>query len=330
VKIFKSRRRAKEQFERAADGSMSLLDHLRELRDRLFKASIAVVLGMFGGWFLSGKALDLLQSPYCTYVRQRDMKSNHGKLPENWHCTFVQLQVTDTFTLRLKIALWVGLIIAAPFWLYQLWAFIAPGLHKHERRWAYWFAGIATPLFALGALVAYFVVEKGLIFLLQFTPDNTSVQLEITAYVEFVTNLMLLFGVAFEFPLVVVLFNLAGLASAKRLMGWWRIAVFLTFVFAAVATPTPDPFGMSFLALALSSLYFAAVGFAYVNDRRRSRATLYPDLSDDQVSKIEPSSLGDPGSGAIPTDGVVEASGPVTVSEPVTAASVLDRFDDTT
>ena len=226
----------------------------------------------------------------------------------------------------MKIALWIGLIIAAPIWLYQLWAFIAPGLHRHERRWAYGFAGVAAPLFAMGSVAAYFVVAKGLAFLLQFTPANTVVQLEITKYVDFVTGFMMLFGVAFEFPLIVVLFNIAGLASAKRLLGWWRIAVFLMFVFAAVATPTPDPFGMTALASALAALYFGAVGFAFLNDRRRGRRALYADLADDEVSKL------DDGVEPVGVDAGVSASSlDLAVVEPVRAPLPLDRrFDDVT
>jgi sec-independent protein translocase protein TatC len=306
---------------------MSLMEHIRELRDRLFKASIGVLVGFVGGWLLSEHALAVLQDPYCQHmlaIAQKGAGSDFD--PAGWKCPFTQIGLTDVFVLKMKIALWIGLIIAAPIWLYQLWAFIAPGLHRHERRWAYAFAGVAAPLFALGSVAAYFVVAKGLAFLLQFTPANTTVQLEITRYVDFVTGFMLLFGMAFEFPLVVVLFNLAGLASAKRLLGWWRIAVFLMFVFAAVATPTPDPFGMTALALALSSLYFGAVGFAFLNDRRRGRAALYADLDDDEVSPME----------FDPVDDDLAVGAGESLPAPVAAESVpapqpLDRrFDDTT
>ena len=239
---------------------MSLMEHLYELRSRLFKASLGVLVGFGVGFWLAPRVLVVLEHPYCQLTK------GHGQ-----GCGFFVLGPTDTLVLTMKVALWVGLIIAAPIWLYQLWAFIAPGLHRRERRWAYAFAGMATPLFAAGGVMAYFVVSKGLEFLLQFNGPNVSNSLEITRYVDFITGLMLLFGVAFEFPLVVILFNLAGLASARRLLGWWRTAVFLMFAFAAIATPTADPFGMTFLGLALTALYFGAVGFAFVNDRRRAR-----------------------------------------------------------
>ena len=245
----------------------------------------------------------------------------------NWQCPFVQLGVTDTFVLKMKIALWVGLVVASPIWLYQLWAFIAPGLHRHERRYTYVFAAVATPLFAAGSVMAYFVVAKGLQFLLQFNGPNVMTQLEITRYVDFVTGLMLLFGLAFEFPLVVVLFNLFGLASARRLLGWWRTAVFLFFAFAAIATPTADPFGMTFLGLSLSALYFGAVGFAFLNDRRRERRQRaeFGDVADDETSSIEYDVEPiEEGEGA----GGLDAVAP---SAPVSTPLPLDRrYDDST
>jgi sec-independent protein translocase protein TatC len=310
-----ARRRPKTQFERAADGSMSLMDHVRELRDRLFRAAIAVVLGFCVGMVFSERALGLLQRPYCDLMRDTATRHAGHPLDAAWQCPFIQLEVTSTFVLRMKIALWLGLLIAAPFWLYQLWAFIAPGLHRHERRWAYAFAAVAAPLFAVGAVAAFFVVSKGLEFLLQFNGPDVTVQLEITKYVDFVTGLMLLFGGAFEFPLIIVMFIHAGLATAKRLLGWWRIAVFLMFLFAAVATPTADPFGMTFLALAMSALYFGAVGFAFVNDRRRSRAARYQNLADDETSPLGPMA----GEEAIDEADPIPLDDPVVATAPVAA-----------
>src|SRR5262245_22135270 len=172
---------------------MTLLEHLQELRRRLARACLAVVLGSIGGYLLSLQVLEIIQNPYCNLMADLATKHNDGVLPAGYTCPFVQLSATAPFVLRMQISLWVGVILAAPLWLYQLWAFIAPGLHRHERRWAYWFTGIAAPLFASGALVAYFVIAKGLPFLLQFNPPDVSTQLELTAYVDFVTRLMLLF-----------------------------------------------------------------------------------------------------------------------------------------
>ena len=323
-----ARRHRQSQFERASDGSMTLMEHLRDLRTRLFRASVSILVGFIASFFwLAQHVQTLLERPYCQLAADEMRQAGHGVLPAGWQCNFVQLGVTDVFVLRMKIALYLALIIASPFWLYQLWAFIAPGLHRHERRWAYLFVGLAAPLFAAGSVLAYFVIAKGLAFLLQFNGPDIKTTLEITKYVDFITGLMLLFGVAFLFPLVVMLFNIAGLASAKRLLGWWRVAVFLFYAFAAIATPTADPFGMTFLGLSLSALYFGAVGFAFLNDRRRERRQRaeFGDVADDETSSIEYDVEPiEEGEGA----GGLDAVAP---SAPVSTPLPLDRrYDDST
>lgn len=316
------RRKRKTQFQKAAEGSMTLLDHLRELRSRLFKAALGVAVGFGLGWWLAGPTKHLLERPYCDYMAQqaRDHTSTHN-LPDGWQCPMQMMDPSAGLVLTMQIALWIGLIVAAPIWLYQLWAFIAPGLHRHERRWAYWFVAFAAPLFATGAVLAYLVVGRGLQFLLSFA-GGVQVNLEITKYFSFVTGLLLLFGLAFEFPLVVVLFNLAGIASYKRLLGWWRIAVFLFFAFSAVAIPTGDPFSMSALGLGLTALYFGAVLFAYVNDRRRERRrrATFGDIDDDEISPLE-----------YDESESVTAGEPVEMIAPVASPQPLERdYDDMT
>ncbi|MEO3780824.1 twin-arginine translocase subunit TatC [Micromonospora sp. B11E3] len=309
---FALRKRGPSNFERAADGSMTLIEHIRELRNRLFRASLAIVVGFGFGIWLATPVRELLSKPYCDLPASID--------PETGKCLFVQLGVADVFLLNLKIGLWVGLIIAAPVWLYQLWAFIAPGLHRHERKYAYIFTALAAPLFAAGAVLAFFVTSKGLQFLLNVSGDDISTNLEVTRYISFVTNLILLFGVAFEFPLVVLMLNFVGLASAKRLLSWWRVAVFVFFAFSAVVTPTPDPFGMTALAICLCALYFAAVGVAFINDRRRGRGKeVYAGIADDEVSPLE-----------LDTE-PVESAQRIEASTPVAAPAPIDRrFDDMT
>jgi sec-independent protein translocase protein TatC len=303
-------RRGPTQFQRASDGSMTLIEHVRELRNRLFKASLAILIGFVVGYVLSKPVLRVLQEPYCNLP---------GSINADGGCTFVQLGPADYLVLQLKVSLWVGLIVACPVWLYQLWAFIAPGLHRNERRWAYVFTAIAAPLFALGSFLAFFVVEKGLEFLLSIADENVTQTLEISRYISFVTNLILIFGVAFEFPLIVLLLNFTGMVSAKRMLGWWRVAVFIFFVFSAVVTPTPDPFGMTALALALCALYFIAVGVAFINDRRKARrGSIYGDIGDDEISPL-------------PEADSVEAGEPVDAITPVAAPRPLERrYDDMT
>lgn len=314
---FALRKRGPKAFERAADGSMTLIEHVRELRNRLFRASLAIMIGFGFGIWLAEPVRILLSRPYCDLPQARFVD---GK------CEFVQLGPADLFLLNLKIGLWVGLIIAAPIWLYQLWAFIAPGLHRHERRYAYAFTAMAAPLFAAGAVLAYFVTAKGLEFLMNVSGDDISTTLEVTRYISFVTNLILLFGVAFEFPLIVLMLNFVGIASAKRLLSWWRVAIFVFFAFSAVVTPTPDPFGMTALALCLSALYFAAVGVAFINDRRRGRGKeVYAGIDDDEVSPLEFDA--DP----VVAGQRVDATAPIGVPEPIARPAPIERrYDDMT
>jgi sec-independent protein translocase protein TatC len=289
---------------------MTLIEHVRELRSRLFKASVGILIGFGFGLWLARPVRTLLSEPYCELPNVTD--------PDTGKCKFVQLGPADIFLLDLKIALWIGLVLAAPIWLYQLWAFIAPGLHRHERKWAYIFTAIAAPLFMAGAVLAFLVVGKGLEFLLKFSGDIETT-LEVTRYISFVTNLILIFGVAFEFPLIILMLNFVGITSAKRLLGWWRVAVFIFFAFSAIVTPTPDPFGMTALAVCLCALYFVAVGVAFLNDRRRSRREVYAGLSDDETSPLEYDVE------------QVESGEPVDVVTPVAAPQPLDsRYDETT
>jgi sec-independent protein translocase protein TatC len=265
---------------RPTDGAMTLVEHLYELRNRLFKASLGIVAGMVFALFFATEILDFLSRPYRQALQPL---GEAGK-------KLIVLGPTDFLILQLKVGLYAGLLISAPIWLYQLWSFITPGLHRHERRWAYAFVAVATPLFAAGEqelqpLGDHEVGEQG-----PGAGSSVEATLELTRYIDFVTSMMLLFGIGLEFPLVVMMLNLVGLVSARRLLSWWRVAVFLMFLFAAFVTPTPDPFGMIALALPMSALYFAAVGVAFLNDRRRARAALVAGvaaLSDDETSPLD-------------------------------------------
>jgi sec-independent protein translocase protein TatC len=259
---------------------MTLVEHLYELRSRLFKACLGVAAGTIIAMFFSKDILAFLTHPYEEALRVIGVRDQKPQV----------LGPTDFLVLQLKVGLYVGILASAPVWLYQLWSFITPGLHRHERRWAYAFVAVATPLFATGAGLAFLVVAKGLEFLLPGAGAGAQAALELTRYIDFVTGMMLLFGIGFEFPLIVMMLNLVGLVSARRLLSWWRVAVFLMFVFAAFVTPTPDPFGMTALAIPMCVLYFAAVGVAFLNDRRKAKlaaASGLAGLSDDETSPLE-------------------------------------------
>jgi len=315
------RRQGPSKFEQAADGSMTLIEHVRELRNRLFWASIGIVAGLIVGFIVSGWVFDILKGPYCSLDSSWITNADGERV-----CNFIVLGVVDPLILKLKIALWVGLILGAPVWMYQLWAFVAPGLHRHERKWAYVFVAIAAPLFVTGAVLAYFVVKHSLAFIQEAGILGVTSQLEVGSYVGFVTNMILLFGVAFEFPLLLLMLNFTGVVSARKLLSWWRIVVFLSFAFAAIATPDPGPFGMTLLAACMSLLYFIAVGVAFLNDKRKGRGKeLYEGLSDDEISPLqdtrEPVAAGDR----------IEAPAPVERPEPVARPLPLDgRYDDMT
>jgi sec-independent protein translocase protein TatC len=312
-------RRKKSNFQRAADGSMTLMEHLRELRSRLFKACLAILLGLIVGLWFAEPVHEFINQPY------------YDTFPDNVPPSFSAGNPATIFLLRLRIGLYIGLAIAAPFWLYQLWAFIAPGLHRNERKYSYAFAAIAAPLFFGGIILGHFVVAKSMEFLLNMG-DGFQVINDANGYFDFVTGVMMLFAIGFEFPLIMLMLNFTGLISARRMLGWWRIAVFLTFLFGAIVTPTPDPFGMSALAIAMSILYFAAVGVAFINDKRKGRGRpLYTGIGDDEISPIEADSEPVTVSGPVDASGPVEATGPVEASEPIGAPLPLERrYDDIT
>jgi sec-independent protein translocase protein TatC len=271
-------RRSRNNFERAADGSMTLVEHIYELRNRLAKASIGIVLGTIIAYIFAARLQEFVLQPYCDYAIAHSASGS---------CQMNAVSVLDAFMLQLKIALYVGLAISAPVWLYQLWAFIAPGLHRHERRYTYGFAAAASPLFLLGMWLGFELVSRSIPVFLSLTPD-LQLTLDITGYFDFVTLVMVVFGVGLEFPLLVLMLNFAGVLSARRMLSWWRPAVLVMFLFAALVTPTPDPFGMTILALSIAILYFAAVGVAFINDARRARRQARDAVDDDEVSPIEP------------------------------------------
>ena len=315
------RRQGPTKFQQAADGSMTLIEHVRELRNRLFWASLGLVAGLIVGFILSQWAFELLEQPYCKLPSSLVLQPDGSK-----KCDFLVLAVGDPLILRLKIALWIGLIVGAPVWLFQLWAFIAPGLHRHERKWAYIFVAIAAPLFVAGAVLAYLVVGHSLNFIMEAGVLGEASKLEVTSYIGFVTSMILLFGVAFEFPLILLMLNFTGVTSARRLLSWWRVVIFLSFAFAAIATPDPGPFGMTLLAACMTLLYFIAVGVAFLNDRRKGRGKeIYAGLDDDELSPLEDDRE------SVSAGQRVEAGGMVDPPEPVHKPLPLEsRYDDMT
>lgn len=265
------------------EARMPLVEHIRELRTRVLRALLFVTAGVILGWFLEKPVWRFLERPYCRLPHRYVLPTGHP-LHAGQNCQLVMNGLFDGLFLHLKLAIILGIIISAPFWMYQLWAFVAPGLHSRERRWAYFFAGSAIPLFAIGGTIAYFAMTKGLRFLLSMVPQNVIPLITVNTYLSYATAMLLIFGLAFELPLVMVLFNLSGVLTHQRFRKWRRMIIFGVFAFAAVATPSPDPISMLLLAVPCVILVEAAEVFVWANDRRKAkRGTVYGGLTPEEI-----------------------------------------------
>ncbi|MFG2091324.1 MULTISPECIES: twin-arginine translocase subunit TatC [unclassified Spirillospora] len=258
---------------------MPLLEHLRELRNRLIKAILGLVLGAIVGWILFEPIWDFLKQPYTRIPAEHCLE---GK------CDLVVHGIFDGFFVRLKVSLMVGAVLSSPVWLYQLWAFVAPGLYNKERRWTYVFLAAAVPLFCLGAALAYVTMDKGLEIFIGLAPGDTTVLVGVQDYLGYAQAMLFIFGLTFELPLFVVMLNLAGVLTHERIRKSRRMLVFGVFVFAAIATPSQDPFTMLALALPTIVLFEVAELIAFLHDRRRAREPdPYEGLADDEVSPLD-------------------------------------------
>jgi len=270
-----------------AAGRMPLVGHLRELRNRLLKAALALVLAMALGFVFFNPIWHVVSHPFCSAVI-------NGKT--GCRTTGDQLVVSgvfDPFMLRIKIAFFVGLIVSSPVWLYQVWAFIAPGLYRKEKRWAYLFVGIAAPLFGAGAVLAYVVMSRGLRYLLGLTPSGVLNLPSIDTYLSYFQGMILGFGLAFELPLALVVLNVAHILTHQRFRKWRKMMLFGAFLFAGIANPSPDPISMLLLAVPCVVLVEVAEVVIYFNDRRRAKIVdPYAELPDDEASPLEMSESG--------------------------------------
>ncbi|AUG76205.1 membrane protein [Kitasatospora sp. MMS16-BH015] len=296
---------------------MALADHLRELRSRLVKSVLAIVLLTIVALYFHKQIETFLLKP----LPQCDAESAHnfkGKCAQ-----ISNIGLTTPFTWTLKVALTAAVVATVPVWLYQLWAFVSPGLHKHERRYALSFLGAGVPLFLAGVTCAYLLLPTTVQVLISFSPSGTTPILPPEDYFDIATRLLLVFGCAFEFPLLLVMLNFAGMVTGKRLLGWWRGMIMGITVFAAFATPSTDPLSMLALAAPIWGLYFIAVAIAMVNDRRRAKRNPDAGLDDEEAShldlSVEDVAAAEP----------VEASGAPAAPAPIPAARG-EQMDDIT
>lgn len=259
---------------------MPLGAHLRELRNRLLVATAAVAVGAVVGWVFYDEVLGALTEPLRVAAeaagREDDVVPNIGS-------------VIGAFDLKVKVAAFTGVLVASPVWLWQLWAFVTPGLTRREKRYAAAFVVTAVPLFLGGVALAYSALPRAVTFLVELTPEGTVNVVDASMYLGFVMRILLAFGIAFLLPVVLVALNVVGLMRGRTMLAGWRWVVVVCFAFAAVATPSPEVTAMFFLALPMCALFFLAIGVSMLNDVRRRRRDLregFAGLSDDEAAPL--------------------------------------------
>lgn len=258
---------------------MSLGEHLVELRKRLIIAALGLALGLVGGFFLVNPVWDMLRKP-VNDLREAGREAS-----------LTYAAITEGFDLRIQIALFIAVIITAPIWLYQIWAFLAPGLTRKEKLYGVGFLLTAVPLFLAGVFAAWMVLPNIVRLMSTFQPPEDAFFLNARLYVDFAVKLLLAVGVGFVMPVVLVMLNFVGILRGKTILKSWRVAILIIVLFAALATPAVDLWSMFLLAAPMVVLYFIAVGIALLHDRRidKRRAKEFeeygidmsePDLSD--------------------------------------------------
>jgi len=265
------------------EGRMPFMDHLRELRNRIVKMALALAAGMAAGFIFFDQAWAFIERPLC-----HTTINGHSGCATPGTNQLILNSPLDPFYLRVKVAFIVGVILSSPVWLYQLWSFIAPGLHSREKRWGHIFLATAVPLFLIGTALAYVSLSRSMHYLLGLTPHGVGNYIQVDLYLSFVMTMLLAFGIALEVPLLIVMLNLAGILTHERFRKWRRVLIFLVFVIAGIANPSPDPITMLILGGACAALVEVAELIVWRNDRRRAR--LHPDpyagLADDELSPL--------------------------------------------
>ena len=241
---------------------MSLGEHLLELRKRLGIIGLSIILAAIGGWFLADPVWSALSDPIMEIAkeRNRDAEINYTT-------------VTEAFDTKIAIAVVLGIVMAAPVWLYQVWAFFVPALMKRERRLALGFLSAAVPLFLAGVTAGWLVLPNIVVLLTGFAPEQSATLLPAKVYLDFALKLVLAIGVGFVLPVFLVVLNFVGVLEARSIIKGWRVAIIIIALFTAIATPAADVVSMVVLAIPMVVLYFVAAGIATIHDRRAAKRT---------------------------------------------------------
>ncbi len=247
---------------------MRLGEHLVELRRRLFASGLSIVVGSIVGWFVAPFILDQLREPITS------LANDQGRI-----ASLNYTDITAAFDLKIQIAVTVGIVFASPVWLYQVWAFLVPGLTRREIRYSLGFLATAVPLFLAGCVAGWLVFPHIVSLLSSFAPAESTSVFTAKSYFDFVLKLVLVIGVAFVLPLFLVLLNFVGVVSAHGIVRSWRIAILVIVLFTAIATPAADVISMFLLAIPLVVLYFGAAGIAFLHDRRVAKRQRDVDVS---------------------------------------------------
>jgi sec-independent protein translocase protein TatC len=249
MRVIPRRKRSDEQ----RTGSMTIVEHLEELRHRIIMCLYAVAVGAVVGWFLFPPFMDLIRRPFCEFI------VTHPTTAPPTGCDLIYNGPLDAMIIKMKVVIYLGLVVALPVVLYQLWGFIAPGLTAKEKKYSIPFVLSSFFLFLLGAAFAWVTLPKALNFLLGFAGPGVTPLLTINRYVGFVTLVTLAFGVSFLFPVVIVFLELVGLVTPEWLSKYRRYSILAIAIFAAVITPSSDPYSMLAMMIPMYLFYEAAI-----------------------------------------------------------------------
>jgi len=241
---------------------MTLMEHLLELRRRIIISCIAIAIAAVAGWFLYPTVFRFLLHPYNRIASQ---SITGGE-------ALIATSPLEGFAIRIKLTVYVAIALAMPVLLWQVWQFVSPGLYRHERRYVLPFIAASILLFVLGASIAYWTLPRALEWLADIGGSDITQAYTAEKYFQLIAYMMLAFGIGFEFPILLIFLQMAGIVQPETLRKYWRHAIVVLAIVVAVATPSNDPFSMLALAVPLWLFYGVALLFGLLRDRRTRRA----------------------------------------------------------